>query len=441
MSENATFRPARPWGWVIRVVQTYIRLVLAWRNRLHLEQRDLELLRELPQGAGIILVANHADETDFEVCLELSRRCGRRFFIMMNREAFAEGFGTAGWWLQRLGAFSVERGGQNDDAKRYAIEAVERGREVLVIFPEGEIYYLNDLVQPFKSGAVAIGMQAVVETRETRPDWTVYLIPMALKCRYHQPIAPILERRTRWMEQRLSRRMSGLSLQRRLADILSDLLHRQELAHHLKPDPDGLAEVSERVQEVRHAILAQVEEKYAGANVNPGARTMDRTWHLSSYLRDLLTRRGRSGRAGCDQVRTDLAALTSVGQMGSGSRSTRTWTRRRNDRRKWSSNWSAISTRPNARANLRSGTSSSASASRSTWESSSGPISRILRRSAVVSPNNSATRSRRSSIPSVTHRRTNPADRREELNVPCTGSMCCALLFSKSILKALELSP
>ena len=28
---------------------------------------------------------------------------------------------------------------------------------------KGEIYYLNDLVQPFKSGAVEIGMQAVVE--------------------------------------------------------------------------------------------------------------------------------------------------------------------------------------------------------------------------------------------------------------------------------------
>ena len=87
---------------------------------------------------------------------------------MMNREAFDEGFGTAGWWLQRLGTFSVERGGQNEEAKRYAIDAVKRGQEVLVIFPEGEIYYLNDLVQPFKSGGVNIGMQAVVEASRTR---------------------------------------------------------------------------------------------------------------------------------------------------------------------------------------------------------------------------------------------------------------------------------
>ena len=317
MSQDPTFRPAKPWGWVIRAVQTFLRLDLAWRNRLRLEPRDLEVLRDLPKGVGIILTPNHADETDFKVCLDLSRRCGRRFLFMMNREAFDEGFGTAGWWLQRLGAFSVERGGQNAGAKRYAIEAVERGQEVLVIFPEGEIYYLNDLVQPFKSGAVEIGMQAVVEARRTRPDWTAYLIPLAIKYRYRQPIHPILERRTRLMEQRLCRRMGGLSLQRRLVHILADLLHRQELAHHLEPDPDRLTELSGRVQEVRKAVLSQIEEKYAGAAVDSQALTMDRAWRLSSYLRDLLTQVGRFSTRSQAQFRNDLAMLKRVARMGS----------------------------------------------------------------------------------------------------------------------------
>ncbi len=119
------------------------------------------------------------------------------------------------------------------------------------------------------------------------------------------------------MERRLRRRMSGLSLQRRLVDILADLLHRQELAHHLKPDADRLTELSERVQEVRTAILSQTEEKYAGATVNLQAQAMDRAWRLSSYLRNLLLGKGRFGAASRAQVRTDLAALTSVAQMGS----------------------------------------------------------------------------------------------------------------------------
>ncbi len=105
MSENPSFRPATPRRWVLWPVQTYLRLDLAWRNRLRLERRDLEVLRDLPRGAGVILASNHADETDFKAGLELSRRCNRRFLFMMNSEAFDEGRGIAGWWLQRLALF------------------------------------------------------------------------------------------------------------------------------------------------------------------------------------------------------------------------------------------------------------------------------------------------------------------------------------------------
>ena len=317
MSEPSRFRPAKSPGWLTWAALVLNRLDLAWSNRLRIEPRDLEVLRGLPPGAGAILIVNHADETDMRACLELSRRCRRRFLYMMNREAFDEGFGSAGWWLQRLGAFSVERGGQNEEAKRYAIDAVKRGQEVLVIFPEGEIYYLNDLVQPFKSGGVDIGMQAVIEARRARPDWTAFLVPMAIKYRYRQPIRPLLERQTRLLEQHLFRRIHGESLPRRLGLIMAELLHRQEMIHHLKPDPDHLAEMSERVQEVRQQLLSQVEDHYVGLAVNARSQTMDRAWRLSSYLRDLM----RQGRQISDEhrakFRIDLAALKRIAQMGS----------------------------------------------------------------------------------------------------------------------------
>jgi 1-acyl-sn-glycerol-3-phosphate acyltransferase len=317
MSESPSFRPAKPWGWVIRVVQSYIRLGLYWRNRLHLEEQDLHRLRSIPEGIGVILASNHADETDFKVCFELSRRSGRRFLYMMNREAFDEGRGTAGWWLQRLGAFSVERGGQTGAAKRYAIEVVTRGREILVIFPEGEIFYLNDLVQPFKSGAVAIAMEAVVEERATRPDWTAYLMPMAIKYRFRRPIAATLERRIRRMERHLSWRIKANTLQQRLAGIAAELLHRQELAHHMKSGSCRLAELSERVRLVRDLVLSEMDEKYPGANAKSRTQPSDRSWRLSSYLRNLLRRDGRATAQTQAEMRNDLAELNDVGWMGS----------------------------------------------------------------------------------------------------------------------------
>ncbi len=315
-SGRAAFLPAKPVGWVIRGARILNRLDLAWRNRLRLGKRDLDVLRALPLSAGIILVSNHADETDMKACLELSRRCRRQFLFMMNREAFDEGAGLAGWWLQRLRAFSVERGGQNDAAKRYAIDVVKRGKDVLVIFPEGEIYYLNDLVQPFKSGAVEIGMRAVVERRVTHPGWTAYLVPLAIKYRYRQPIGPILERKTRLMEQHLFRVSASDSLPRRLALILGELLHRQEMIHHLVPEPDRRIELTERVQQARQAVLSQMESAYPGATANKQARTVDRTWRLSSYLRELLRQGGQHSDETRAGFRLDLAALERVAKMG-----------------------------------------------------------------------------------------------------------------------------
>ena len=134
----------------------------------------------------------------------------------------------------------MERGGlHNEEAKRYAIEVVMRGREVLVIFPEGEIYYLNDLVQPFKSGAVDIGMQAVALAQRTRPGWTAYLIPMALKYRYRRadPCHPGTTGPADGAATQPSR--SVRSLQQRLASIMAELLRRHELVHHLQPGTDN----------------------------------------------------------------------------------------------------------------------------------------------------------------------------------------------------------
>ena len=98
---------------------------------------------------------------------------------------------------------------------------------------------------------------------------------------------------------------------------MAELLHRQELIHRLKPDPDRLAELSERVQDVRQAVLAEMECHYSGPTVGSQVQTMDRTWRLSSFLRRLQ----RQGRKLSDESRArlqaDLAALKRVAQMGS----------------------------------------------------------------------------------------------------------------------------
>ena len=49
MSGASGLRPAKPWGWVIRVVQTFLRFDLSWGNRVRIGPTDLAVLGELPE--------------------------------------------------------------------------------------------------------------------------------------------------------------------------------------------------------------------------------------------------------------------------------------------------------------------------------------------------------------------------------------------------------
>jgi 1-acyl-sn-glycerol-3-phosphate acyltransferase len=115
------FRPAKHSDWIIWIFHFLNSLDSAWHNRLHIDSGDLEILKNIPNNSGLILTANHSDEMDPTVVFELSRFCPRRFTYMINAEAFEEFHGIIGWWLQHLGGFSIERGGINQLAKRYAV--------------------------------------------------------------------------------------------------------------------------------------------------------------------------------------------------------------------------------------------------------------------------------------------------------------------------------
>ena len=277
-------------------------------------EAELEILRSLPAGSGAIIASNHADETDPRICIELSRRTGKHFITMCNREAFDELMGMAGWTLQRLGYFSVERGAHDTNAKDYAIEVLRRGREFLVIFPEGEIFYLNEAVQHFHSGAVDIGMQAILSHRERDPKWTTYVVPMAIKYHHSEPIESILDQRIAKMEARLSLKPLSNSLPERLRALQKLMLEREELEHHLKIDPSRLQNLTQEIVSAQKAILSEVEEKLHQSSTSPRP-PIDKSWQLSAEIRESLTL--QPDRPDREELMQDMAALREVAELSS----------------------------------------------------------------------------------------------------------------------------
>ncbi len=113
------FRPAKPWPWLTSLGGHLNRLLLRRHTVLDVRPEDLALLHNLPPGC--LIAPNHAHYSDPQVIMEQARRAARRLVYMATREAFDKWGGLAGWFLQRLGAFSVNRGGTNEEARQFAL--------------------------------------------------------------------------------------------------------------------------------------------------------------------------------------------------------------------------------------------------------------------------------------------------------------------------------
>ena len=91
----------------------------------------------IPSNTSVILAPTHRSRWDG---LVLTMAMGRRItskdcrFMVTNSEMK----GIQGWFLKRLGCFSVNQLSPSLSTLRYAIDLIEKG-EQLVVFPEGKI--------------------------------------------------------------------------------------------------------------------------------------------------------------------------------------------------------------------------------------------------------------------------------------------------------------
>src|SRR6516162_7923051 len=124
---------------------------------------DVEIVGEehvrtlLGKGDGVLLTPNHTDHADSFMMFELSRRVDLPFYYMAAYQIFQ---GTREWFLPRVGVFPVDREGSDLTAFKTGVEILARGRNPLVVFPEGEIYHLGDRVTPLREGALALAATA-----------------------------------------------------------------------------------------------------------------------------------------------------------------------------------------------------------------------------------------------------------------------------------------
>ncbi len=232
------------------------RILIKKQRMVRIDVEGVESLREITrQNSGILITPNHSFHYDSFVLWEAAHKVGRPFHFMAAWQVFALSTRLERWWLQKHGCFSINREANDMQAFRQAVRILQESPYPLVIFPEGEIYHINDRTTPFREGAAAIALAA--SRKSKRP---VYCVPTALKCWYLQDPTPELHTLLDQLEERLTWRPSReLSLQQRVYRVAEGLVSLKEI-EYLKHTRAGT--VQERCRFLVEELLSQKEARY-----------------------------------------------------------------------------------------------------------------------------------------------------------------------------------
>lgn len=223
---------------------------------IDVEIRGLERLQQLlSTDAGVLIAPNHAGDGDVDVVYSVSDHLDRPFHFMAAWQVFVENGKLGSWIMQRHGVFSIDREGTDTKALRHSVEILQQHPSPLVIFPEGEVYHLNDRIMPFRQGPAAIALMAARKGKRA-----IFVLPMAVKFFYVQDPTPALTELMNQLEERVYwRARPDLSLPDRIYRFAEGALALKELEYigHTQQGP-----LPRRVSELADSILSGIEQRY-----------------------------------------------------------------------------------------------------------------------------------------------------------------------------------
>ncbi|MEN8128538.1 MAG: lysophospholipid acyltransferase family protein, partial [Planctomycetota bacterium] len=244
--------------WLIRLCGPLRKRVLRRTQRIvDIEVRGLEhLQRAIDDGCGVIITPNHSSHTDPPLLYDIARKAGTCLYFMAAWQVFARDNWLRQQLFRRHGCFSVDREGADMRAFRQAVEILKTSPYPLVIFPEGEVYHVNETLTPFLDGPAAIAI-----TAQKRSDRPIVFVPCGMKFHYVQdPTDALVELMGRLEQQILWRPRPDMPLADRIYRFAQGLLGVKEL-EYLGRVQDG--PLPERVKGLAESVLTGIEQRYS----------------------------------------------------------------------------------------------------------------------------------------------------------------------------------
>ena len=177
-----------PRWWEPKLTPGIVRLSRGLRNRILRHKQRLvriraqgveHLERSLAVGYGVLITPNHSAHYDWAALYSVADQIRQPLYFLTAWQVFSTSSRFHRWLMQRIGCFSIDRENSDRQAYRKATQILREEPHPLVIFPEGEIYHVNDRTTPFHQGAGSIALGAA--RRAPRP---IVMLPCAIKLVY-----------------------------------------------------------------------------------------------------------------------------------------------------------------------------------------------------------------------------------------------------------------
>ena len=293
----------RFWLWLWRPVRK--RIQRKTQRLIDIEIRGIEHLRKaLADGKGVLITPNHSGHADPLILYDAAEQLGCGFYFMAAWQVLARQRPVERLVLRQHGVFSVDREGADMRAFRTAVDILEKRKYPLVIFPEGEVYHVNDRTTPFREGPAAIAMTAAKRRRRE-----IVCIPCGIKYQYVQdPTAELVDLMGRLEEQILWRRRDDMPLADRVYRFAEGAIALKELEYL---GTAGAGDLPQRIRSLSEHILAALEKRY-GFDAN-GQTLPER---VKTVRREVIERLEEdAGVAEKQQAKMDLDDLFIVTQL------------------------------------------------------------------------------------------------------------------------------
>jgi len=123
-------------------------------------------LENIPKSGKIVLAGNHTNNIDCWLLISCTKRC----IHFLAKDSLNKGL--KGYMFRGMGIIPVNRKIHDKGALNNAINGLNEGK-CIGIFPEGTINRTDDIIMPFKIGAVKMAY-----------DTDSYIIPFTIKGKY-----------------------------------------------------------------------------------------------------------------------------------------------------------------------------------------------------------------------------------------------------------------